>query len=78
MSRTILKGSRTDRIRTYIYENTGCSASPQGINRKLNLGISASSMRKKIKHLCDNYQIYEVNGRFYHWEKLPEELEKYT
>ena len=77
MGLSLQKDGKTLKILDYIWANTPCNASPQAINRKLELNIKATSMYKKIKFLKDNGYICEYKGKYYHWDLLPKELEKF-
>ena len=77
MGLSLQRDGRTQLIIDYIKENTPCNASAQAINKKLDLGIKASSMYKKIKWLKDKGHICEYNGKYYHSDLLPKELEKF-
>jgi len=58
-------------IVAHVSENSGCSASPQRLNRELGFNVSASRMGHYMRTLRDEKLIVEIDGRYYLPDKVP-------
>ncbi len=72
-------GSKTiyEKIYNFIEDNPGHSASPQQLNRKLQLNINPSTMASYIRTMKENGKIAEPKGRYYIWSAIPKEMEQF-